>query len=289
MQLLLLSLFYLKIKKMTNGNGTLAILISQLACCVENPEKEARLMMMHLCKQDPRLPSFTGLTEVEHEQLTDMVNRRLSGEPLQYILKEWEFMGIPLQVGKGVLCPRPDSECIAEKAISLLRDVKSPIVIDLCSGSGALALAINEFVRDSQIIAVEKYPEAFSYLEQNIKERNITAVLEDVTEYYKAVEDNSISLIISNPPYIPWEEQPLLANELSYEPPTALFEPSYLYFYELIINLYADKLVAGGAIVFEIPTFKEDDVVNLFSKKKFFTELVIDYNKTVRGVVGIKL
>ncbi len=273
---------------MTNGNKALARLTEQLVSGVENPGKEARLLLHKLCKQDPRLPSFNGLTNIQQIELTNMVKRRLNGEPLQYILEEWEFMGLPLKVGKGVLCPRPDSECIAEKAISLLKKQPSPSVLDLCAGSGALALAIKKFISDAQILAVEKYPEAFKYLEVNLSGSGIKPVLDDVLFFHRNIMDESISLIVSNPPYIPASDKPLLDKELSYEPESALFEPSFLYFYREIILLYEKKLKRGGAIVFEIPTFREDDITALLNKNFFLTDMVYDYNNTIRGVVGIK-
>ncbi len=273
---------------MLSGSELLLQISEKLAGTSDNSAREARILIHHLTGCDPRLPSFTTVTDDTQKNLDEAVERRVCGEPLQYILGEWEFMGIPLKVGKGVLCPRADSECLVERAIELFRDETAPVVMDLCAGTGALALGIKEFLPDAEIIAVEKYPDAYKFLEENLKNSGVTAILDDVGEFHERVLDGSVSLIISNPPYIPWEDKPQLSKELSYEPDTALFEPSYLYFYDLITSLYCSKLKKGGVLMFEIPTFKEEDVAQILKKKNFLTDTVSDYNKTIRGVYGIR-
>ncbi len=273
---------------MHSGDDILRRLTVQLTDAVEDPSREARLLLMHLTGRDPRLPSTEELTATAQAKLTGILERRLAGEPLQYILGEWEFMGIPFAVGQGVLCPRPDSECLVERAIDLLHDLPSPTVIDLCAGSGALAVSIKKFVPSARVLAVEKYPEAFDYLLKNVTGYEVEAIKADICDYHNKLEDESVSLIISNPPYIPLDEREGLAAELSYEPDTALFEPSYLYFYRLIAKHYTQKLKKGGAMILEIPTFKEQDVADILKDCEMVTCMVSDYNQTVRGVLGIK-
>ncbi len=259
-------------------------MVKTLCAITENPTREARLIYMQVVGRDPRIPCDVMLTKVEKTRMTDMVNKRLKRIPLQYLLGEWEFMGIPLTVGKGVLCPRPDSECVAECAIEKLQG-HNGAVLDLCAGTGALALAIKKFCPRCEVVAVEKYKGAYKYLEKN-SGGVIMPVLCDLHDYCRQVGDGELDLIISNPPYIPQSERDSLQPELWQEPPSALFEPSYLYFYRKITELYGSKIKKGGYIIFEIPTGRQDDVAKIMSEHGFLTEPVNDLNNTVRGVCG---
>ncbi len=262
-------------------------MVKKLSSVCDNPEREIRLMLQNITGKDPRLPQDKLLTNREHQLLTDMVNKRLERVPLQYLLKEWEFMGIPLQVGKGVLCPRPDSECLVEYAIECLKNRSCSRVLDLCAGTGALGLAIKRFVPDCHVTSVERYKAAFNYLEKNVSDE-VSVVLEDLHTYHTKLKDESLDLLICNPPYIPKSERSDLAPELSYEPATALFEPSELYFYKKVVDLYSSKISSGGYIIFEVPTGKERDVADILADYNFSTEFINDYNHTIRGVSGIK-
>ncbi len=273
--------------RMQAGRGILTEMVNKLSSITENPEREARLIYMHVIGRDPRIPCGIAPTKGEEKRLTDMVNKRMRRIPLQYLLGEWEFMGIPLAVGKGVLCPRPDSECVAECAIEKLQD-RFEIVLDLCAGSGALGLAIKKFSPKCDVIAVEKYKGAFNYLEKNAG-GSITPVLGDLHHYHENVKDGELGLIISNPPYIPHSERAALAPELEQEPPSALFEPSYLYFYKKIVELYTNKIKKGGYLIFEIPTGRENDIAKIMSESGFLTEQIVDLNNTVRGLCGQRI
>ncbi len=273
---------------MPSGKDIVIALTQALSSKVDNPAYEARLMVMAITDRDPRLPGCETVSDEQYHEMTTMVEKRLCGEPLQYILGEWEFMGIPLKVGKGVLCPRPDSECLVEKAIELLQAECKPVVLDLCAGSGALALGIKRFVPTARILAIEKYSDAYGYLDKNVKGSGIEPIQADIEDFYKSISDNSISLIISNPPYIPYSDKKELAPELSYEPDTALFEPSDLYFYRLLAKKYHTKLKYNGNIIVEIPTFRELDVADIFKKENLMTNTVMDLNHTIRGVIGTR-
>ncbi len=272
---------------MQAGNKILADMAKKLSAVCDNPEQEARLIFCAVAKRDPRIPSKEALSDEQIKRMTEMIDKRLERIPLQYILGEWEFMGISLKVGEGVLCPRPDSECVAEYAIEFLKNTHSPAVLDLCAGTGALGLAIKRFVPSCEVTAVELYREAFHYLDQNAA-GTINTVLADLHDYHSRLESESVTLIICNPPYIPKEEGNLLEPELSHEPPSALFEPSPLYFYHKVSELYYSKIVSGGCLVFEIATNTEQAVADILRQCGFSTEMIFDYNHTVRGVAGIK-
>lgn len=204
---------------------------------------KAQLMAENITADDKKGAEFLTL-----------LGRRLSGEPLQYILGEWEFYGYKFKVGKGVLIPRDDTEVLLRLSLDFLKDKQNARVLDLCSGSGALAVAIAKET-DAEVYALEKSAEALPYLCENINinKANIEVVAGDV--FYCADEfmDKSFDLIISNPPYIITDEIDTLQKEISFEPKTALDGGADgLKFYRGIIKDYTSKLKSGGMIAFEI-------------------------------------
>lgn len=212
---------------------------------------KAQLMAENITADDKKGAEFLTL-----------LGRRLSGEPLQYILGEWEFYGYKFKVGKGVLIPRDDTEVLLRLSLEFLKDKQNARVLDLCSGSGALAVAIAKET-DAEVYALEKSAEALPYLCENINinKANIEVVAGDV--FYCADEfmDKSFDLIISNPPYIITDEIDTLQKEISFEPKTALDGGADgLKFYRGITKDYTSKLKSGGMIAFEIGEGQFEDV-----------------------------
>ena len=200
---------------------------------------------------DPRLDY--GATPAQAAELERLGDRRAAREPLQYILGMWDFMGLTLRVGPGVLCPRPDSEVVCMRAIELLRDWKAPVVYDLCAGTGCLGLGIADAIRDAKVTCVEKSLEAFHYLEANTKGTAVRAVQADVFAYHQEIPAGSADLIISNPPYLTAREMTELMPETAQEPAMALDGGTDgLEFYRLLTSQYKEALRPGGWLVLEI-------------------------------------
>lgn len=183
------------------------------------------------------------------------VEQRCTGRPLQYIVGKWNFMGFDLYVGEGVLIPRDDTEAAAEKAWELAKRIERPKIIDLCSGSGAIAISLAKLIPSAEVTAVELSDDALDYLRRNIElngAHNVTAVKGDVTKDYTLFEDGSFDVIVSNPPYIATEQIDTLQRELAFEPRMALDGGGDgLYFYRIITEKWKTKLRAGGYLVYE--------------------------------------
>ena len=148
--------------------------------------------------------ALEGDREVDESNLEPLVARRLKGEPTQYILGQWEFFGLPFYVGDGVLIPRPDTEVLVEKGLELIKGTQSPRVLDLCSGSGCIAVAIKKHRPDASVTAVELYDQAAEYLSRNVALNNAEVEVRraDVLKPVKAEEWGKFDLILSNPPYV---------------------------------------------------------------------------------------
>lgn len=220
------------------------------------------------------------------EQLTD---RRLAHEPLQYILGKWSFMGIDLLVGEGVLIPRDDTEVVTSLCIDFLSGRENPTAADLCAGSGAISLALEKYAGCS-VTAVELSEDAFSYLTQNIKLNNsaVKALNGDIFECADSILDNSLDLIVSNPPYIKRSDLSGLQTEVKYEPKMALDGgESGLDFYRRIVPLWKSKLKSGGALAFELGERQYDEVCKILADNGFIgiTES-LDFGGIQRAIIG---
>lgn len=224
--------------------------------------------------------------------LAELTEKRLSHEPLQYIIGKWSFMGIDLLVGEGVLVPRDDTEVVTSLCIDFLSGKENPSAIDLCAGSGAISLALEKYA-NCKVTAVELSDKAFSYLTQNIKLNNsaVNALNGDIFECHKDIADNSLDLIVSNPPYIKSADIAALQEEVQHEPVMALDGgESGLDFYRRIVPLWKSKLKAGGALAFELGEGQYDEVCRILADNGFggITES-IDFGGIQRAIIGTLL
>ncbi len=199
------------------------------------------------------------LTASQTADLLALAARRARREPLQYILGSWSFLDLELAVGPGVLVPRPETEEVCLAAAGLLEGQEAPAILDLCSGSGALALGLQSRLPKAQVTAVEQSPEAFAYLLRNIeafaqrRPRAPRAVLADAFAYHGQLPRQSLDLLVCNPPYVTAEEYGQLAPEVLAEPRVALVAAQEgLAFYRAISANYRLALRPGGWLVFEI-------------------------------------
>lgn len=234
----------------------------------------------------------TVASEEKLAVLAELTEKRLNHEPLQYLLGKWSFMGIDLLVGEGVLVPRDDTEVVTSLCIDYLSCKESPNVIDLCAGSGAISLALEKYA-NCKVTAVELSDKAFSYLTQNIKLNNsaVNALNGDIFECHKDIDDNSLDLIVSNPPYIKTADIASLQKEVQHEPAMALDGgESGLDFYRRIVPLWKSKLKAGGALAFELGEGQYDEVSRILADNGFggITES-IDFGGIQRAIIGTLL
>lgn len=225
------------------------------------------------------------------EKAIDLARRRASGEPIQYVIGSWSFMGRDYLVGEGVLIPRDDTEVVTRAALRLLQPLPSPHVVDLCSGSGIIAITIKAERPDATVFAVEKSDVAYRYLRKNA-ERNhadIRMICADLCDCAGEFADNSLDMIVSNPPYIRSAEIAQLQSEVQYEPRLALDggEDGYL-FYEAILRLWTEKLKPGGKIAFEIGEGQFDRIAEMLTAHGYDNiRSYLDIQGTRRAVTAV--
>ena len=256
------------------------------AAGIEDFGFEARVIIRHITGLDNKqimLNYNTVLNAYQLRRLSDTVNRRTARYPLQYILGEWSFYGLEFKVGEGVLIPRSDSETLADTALELIKNTKSPKVLDLCAGSGAIGIAVAANREDSFVTLLEKYENAAKYLKENIALNglnNAEFVSGDVLK--GDCGDRKFDLIVSNPPYIPTDDLKGLQPEVLYEPDSALDGgKDGLLFYKAITGNYKRSLNPGGALCFEAGINEADAVADILKaagfknieKRKDFSEI----------------
>ncbi|MDY5935471.1 MAG: peptide chain release factor N(5)-glutamine methyltransferase [Oscillospiraceae bacterium] len=260
----------------------------------ENPDFDARCLLEFVLNLNPTKYLLNRSEEVDSacaEKFLSLVERRSNGEPLQYILGKWEFMGLPFYVGEGVLIPRPETEMLVEYALDFLKDKKNSVVIDLCSGSGCIAISVAKHLPYAKVYAVEKSDLAFPYLKKNIWLNcvfNVSAVHGDIFDR-TLLSDIKPDLILSNPPYIRSPEIASLQSEVRNEPSMALDGgEDGLVFYREIANGWIDRLGTGGAIAVECAEDQTEDIIRMFSEKTQYAEAFNDLSGLPRTVTAIK-
>ena len=239
----------------------------------ESPRFDAAQLLRWLSGQDQAwLIAHTGDACPEDWQArsVDALHRLESGEPLQYLLGEWEFYGLPLAVGPGVLIPRADTEAIVETCLLALAPVPDPAIWDLCSGSGAIALALASRRPDARILAAELSEEALPYLRQNIAALAPDQVTAVQTDVLTQLPDGLCDLIVSNPPYITGADMQTLSPQVRREPELALYGgEDGLRFYRQLTHSCYDHLRPGGWLIFEIGYDQGESVPALLRQRGF--------------------
>jgi release factor glutamine methyltransferase len=189
--------------------------------------------------------------DVLEEQFYDLLDRRLNFEPLQYLTGVAGFRYLNIEVGPGVLVPRPESELLVEAVLQHIENLPAPVsVIDLGAGSGALSLAIATEAPTTRVIAVEKSPEALVWLKKNVSviAENVRVVEGDVADVLPGIK---CDVVIANPPYVP-DEQQLPRDVAAFEPHIALFGgPTGMELPKIFITAAARLLKSGGVLVIE--------------------------------------
>ena len=183
---------------------------------------DAQLLLGHVLSQ-PRswllANDDAALTEAQQQLLSDLLDRRAGGEPLAYLVGEKEFHGLELRVSPAVLIPRPDTETLVDWALELLHDTTAPAVLDMGTGSGAIALALKQACPQARMTALDASAEAVAIASDNARRLQLDIRLL-LSDWWQGVGEQRFDMIISNPPYIAGGDPHLAA--LRHEPTLAL-------------------------------------------------------------------
>ena len=225
--------------------------------------------------------------------MSEAVTRVLNGEPLAYVLGQWEFYGLNLQVSRDVLIPRDDTCAVTALAIkqALFLD-SSPRILDLCTGSGCIGLAIASRVKDAKVTCADISKEALAVAKKNVALNKLTGRVSCVQADAMAEPSSFLGkfdMIVSNPPYITAQEMEDLPDSVkNYEPHMALYGGNDgLDFYRSISEKYKNALKPGGYLCFEFGMGQGDAVCEILQENGYtILERTRDYNDRERAVMA---
>ena len=225
-----------------------------LAAGVPSPRHDAEALLAELLGV-PRLQLSLGgeLSVYQLESFDRLVRRRASREPLQHILGRTAFRDVELAVGPGVFVPRPETELLAGWAVDALRDLRSgdrvPVVVDLCTGSGAIALSLATEVPGAVVHAVELSMPAHAYAARNLAGSGVRLHAGDVADALPEL-DGTVDVVVANPPYVPLDAfESVDVEARDFDPPAALWSgPDGLEAVRLVERVARRLLHAGGQV-----------------------------------------
>ncbi len=225
-------------------------------------------------------------------QVRRLVERRMAGEPVAYLIGEWEFYGLPLDISQDVLIPRADTEVLAEQAIAYIQQLGECRVLDLCAGSGCVGLAIAAQAPQARVVLGEIDDSALKICRQNIRRNSLSARVTPIQMDAREKPARSLGefqCIISNPPYIPTGDIAGLEPSVrDYEPHMALDGGADgMDFYRTITEQWKEALAPGGRLYFEVGIGQADPVLRLMRSQGFGDlQIIKDHHKIPRVVLG---
>ncbi|ELY3978126.1 peptide chain release factor N(5)-glutamine methyltransferase [Cronobacter sakazakii] len=190
----------------------------------ESPRRDAEILLAFVTGRTRTvILAFgeTALTDDELTRLDALLARRAAGEPVAYLIGQREFWSLPLEVSPATLIPRPDTECLVEQALARLPATPCRI-LDLGTGTGAIALALASERPDCHVTALDVIPEAVALAKRNAQRLGIDNVTVLQSHWFSALTDARFSLIVSNPPYIDGDDPHLSQGDVRFEPKSAL-------------------------------------------------------------------
>ena len=259
---------------------------------IVNSFYEARLLLEYVIHKSKEWIMVHIDDEISDENIkifNELIKRRISGEPLQYIIGMCCFMGNDFLVNNSVLIPRADTEVWVEKAIDIARGTKMKAVLDLCTGSGCIGISIKKLLKNIDVYAVDISENALEVARKNA-EHNSTPINFIQSDLFSNVSEIEFDMIVSNPPYIPSNDIKELDREVLNEPIIALDGGNDgLDFYRKIVSEASMFLKDNGYLVFEFGYNQVDDVADILKQNNFYIEeLVKDYSGNNRAVISRK-
>ena len=193
---------------------------------IEAPKNKARMLLEATLKKSKEYIMIYDTEEITSKQRDNYirnVKRLIAGEPLQYITGKQEFMKLNFLVTKDVLIPRPDTEILVEQVIKIAGGINNPIILDLCTGSGAIAVSLAKYVKNVKIYAIDISSKALDIAKQNAELNGVKNNIKFIeSNLFEKIKDQKFDIIVSNPPYIETETIKKLSKDVQNEPKLAL-------------------------------------------------------------------
>ncbi len=243
---------------------------------IDSPKLKARLLMQYVLKQNRQylmVHDENKLTQEQKEKYFKAIEKLSKGIPLQHITHQQEFMKMNFYVNENVLIPRPDTEILVEEVMKIAKKINAKKILDLCTGSGAIAISLAKYIENSQVTATDISEEALAIAERNAKNNKVDKQIAFLSSnLFEELPKEKYDMIVSNPPYIKREIVKTLAKEVQNEPLMALDGGwDGLDFYRKIIHQADDFLKYGGYLCLEIGYDQKEDVMDLIEREEKYT------------------
>lgn len=256
----------------------------------ESPRRDAEILLAFVTGRTRTfILAFgeTALTDDELMRLDALLARRAAGEPVAYLIGQREFWSLPLEVSPATLIPRPDTECLVEQALARLPATPCRI-LDLGTGTGAIALALASERPDCHVTALDVIPEAVALAKRNAQRLGIDNVTILQSHWFSALTDVRFSLIVSNPPYIDGDDPHLSQGDVRFEPKSALVaDDAGLADLETLVTEARRFLEDNGWLMLEHGWQQGEAVRELFTRAGYqAVETCRDYGGNERLTLG---
>ena len=244
---------------------------------VKEPNLKARLLMQYILNR-PReyilVHDDKQLTLRQNVDYFKLIKKLIEGVPLQHITHQQEFMKLMFYVDENVLIPRPDTEILVEEVIKLAKSINAKKILDLCTGSGAIAVSLAKYIEGSQITATDISRKALSIAKLNATNNNVEDRITFVSsDLFQNISEEKYDIIVSNPPYIKRKVIKTLDEEVKREPIIALDGGNDgLDFYKKIIRNAYQYLKYKGYLCLEIGYDQKDEVIDLINKEEKYID-----------------
>ena len=244
---------------------------------VESPKLKARLLLQYILKKTRQYIIVYDNKDIsKKEQFEYFINieKLTKGVPLQHITHLQEFMKMDFFVDENVLIPRPDTEILVEETIKIAQRMKAPKILDLCTGSGAIAISIAKNVSNAEIYAVDISEKALKVARKNAERLEVVKKVKFIkSNLFNEIGKNKFDIIVTNPPYIKKEDIQYLSDEVQNEPLLSLDGGlDGLDFYSKILNQAIDYMKFDGYICMEIGYNQKEEVLELIKQNNQYTD-----------------
>lgn len=243
---------------------------------VTEPNLKARLIMQYILNK-PRqyliIYDDQVLTLRQEVDYFKAIKRLINGEPIQHITHQQEFMKLSFFVNEDVLIPRPDTEILVEEVIKIAKKIKAKNILDMCTGSGAIAVSLAKYLDNVKITAVDISTKTLNVAKTNAKNNEVENKITFVeSNLFENIVNEKYDIIVSNPPYIKKDVIKTLNKEVQKEPKIAL-DGGYdgLDFYRKITHQSEEYLKFNGYLCFEIGYDQKKDVIKIINDERKFT------------------
>ena len=243
---------------------------------VTEPNLKARLIMQYILNK-PRqyliIYDDQVLTLRQEVDYFKAIKRLINGEPIQHITHQQEFMKLSFFVNEDVLIPRPDTEILVEEVIKIAKKIKAKNILDMCTGSGAIAVSLAKYLDNVEITAVDISTKTLNVAKTNAKNNEVENKITFIeSNLFENIVNEKYDIIVSNPPYIKKDVIKTLNKEVQKEPKIAL-NGGYdgLDFYRKITHQSEEYLKFNGYLCFEIGYDQKKDVIKIINDERKFT------------------